>query len=354
MGRGRVESLKKVSVVVPCHNAAKYLDKCLDYLLRQTIGIENMEVILVDDASTDHGETIELLLKYEQRFPETIIVVQLHENVRQGGARNKGIACASGEYLIFCDADDWLLEETLEHCYNAAVEQDADVVEFLGTNVNERDSIISLEQGTESKLIELNTEDKRKEFLLTVTEKFSYGSQTKLYRRTMLTENKIKFAEHVIFEEPSFVVPVRLYEKRHYFLDERLYVWYLSQGSTMRSDWEREHKWDNPQVWLKMIEDMEHRGFMQLYHQELEYQFLRWGLGLSLRMPLKKGCVLTKAELLFLKDMTLRLFPDICNNKYLKHMDNKLSRDRILVTFLQMKITDEMVEVVNEVMRQYL
>ncbi len=49
-----------------------------------------------------------------------------------------GISCAGGEYVLFCDADDWLLEETLEHSYLAAKRYDADVVEFAGTNVRDR------------------------------------------------------------------------------------------------------------------------------------------------------------------------------------------------------------------------
>ena len=59
--------MKKVSVVVPCYNAAKYLNKCVEQLLRQTIGIENMEIILVNDASTDDGETWGLITEYESR-----------------------------------------------------------------------------------------------------------------------------------------------------------------------------------------------------------------------------------------------------------------------------------------------
>lgn len=77
--------MKKVSVVVPCYNAAKYLRKCVEYLLHQTIGIENIEIILVNDASTDDGETWELITEYEIRYPDTIIAVCLEQNLRQGG-----------------------------------------------------------------------------------------------------------------------------------------------------------------------------------------------------------------------------------------------------------------------------
>ena len=82
---------KKVSVVVPCYNASEYLGQCLEYLLQQTIGIENMEIILVDDASTDNGATRDLIVDYELRFPDTIVAVFLERNLRQGGARNAGV-----------------------------------------------------------------------------------------------------------------------------------------------------------------------------------------------------------------------------------------------------------------------
>ena len=346
--------MKKVSVVVPCYNAAMYLDKCLDYLLHQTIGIENMEIILVNDASTDDGETWKLIMEYEQKYPDTILAVNLEENLRQGGARNVGVSYAGGEYLIFCDADDWLLHETLEHCYQAAKEYNADVVEFLINNIHDHDLTVPLEKGNKNLLIEIDTEEKRREFLMLVAEEISYGSQKKLYKLSLIRDNHITFVEHVIFEEPSFIVPVRLYTKRYYFLDERLYVWYLSPGSTVRSDWEKKHKWDNPKVWMHIMDDLSSRGLMQRYYPELEYIFFRWGLSLSLRMPLRKGCFFTKEELKFLVDMTIRLFPDIRQNKYIMEEDGKSVRNALLLALLDMEITDEAAQDVNEALRKYL
>lgn len=341
--------MKLVSVVIPCYNAGMYLDKCLHQLLHQTIGMENMEIILVDDASADNGETRRKIMEYEQRFPEIVTAVFLERNMRQGGARNVGVSCAGGEYLCFCDADDWLLEEALEHSYQAAKMYDADVVEFRGENVTERDSFVKIKNGGGSRLIELDTEEKRKEFLLEVTEQITYGSQQKLYRLSMIHEHRIAFAEHLMFEEPSFVVPVRLYEKRHYFLDEQLYVWYLSSGSTMRSAWEKEHRWDNPRVWLSIIEDLFARGFLQRYHSELEYQFWNWGLGLSLMMLLQKGCTLAKEELKFYVDMTLQLFPAIRQNKYIGHAVT--AWDYALLEMLDMEFTDETAKHMNRLLK---
>ena len=133
-------SNKKVSVVVPCYNVSDYLDRCMESLLKQTIGIENIEIILVDDASTDNGATWEVIMKYEQLYPDTIIAISLEQNLRQGGARNVGISYAGGEYLVFCDADDWMSLKALEHVYRKAKEVDADVAKrklaFLGKEID--------------------------------------------------------------------------------------------------------------------------------------------------------------------------------------------------------------------------
>lgn len=343
--------MKKISVVVPCYNAAPYLGKCIDHLIGQTIGVENIEVILVDDASTDNGATFDLIMKYEQEYPDEIIAVSLEENMRQGGARNIGISYASGEYLIFCDADDWLMREALEHVYEAAQEFDADVVEFRIKNIRDhRIEIDTIEKGNDSFLLEIDTEEKRKKFLMRVDERLSLGSQKKLYKLSMLKENQIRFVEHRIFEEPSFMVPVRLLEKRHYFLDEALYICYLSPESASRGDW-GEHKWDNPHVWLHLMNDLKSRGLLEMYYSELEYLFIRWAFGLSIRMVLQKGYILTKEELIFLIDMLMRMFPNGRKNMYLKEEQD--GWDSLMLTVLDMEITDESVKVINDILIKY-
>lgn len=343
--------MKKVSVIVPCYNAAEYLDKCIGYLLRQTIGIENMEIILVNDASTDDGATWDVIARYERQFPDTIMAVSLEQNMRQGGARNVGVSYAGGEYLIFCDADDWLLQQTLERCYNTAKEQDADVVEFLIRNVQDHDVTVEVIKGGNSKLIEVDTDERRKAFLLSESRQYSLGSQKKMYRRSLIQDNHIRFAEHLIFEEPSFVLPVRFYERRHYFLDEQLYICYLSGGSTVRSDW-GVHKWDNPKVWMHLMHDLEERGILHEYYEELEYLFFTHGLGLSIRMALQKGYWLTREELMFLTEMTLKIFPDVRKNRYVER--HKSIWYRLMLTLLNMEITDESVQTINEILIKYI
>lgn len=343
--------MKKVSVVVPCYNAAEYLDKCINQLLCQTIGMENIEIILVDDASVDQGETKNLIQDYEQRFPETITAVFLKENMRQGGARNAGVACAGGEYLIFCDADDWLLEETLKHTYDAAKTYDADVVAFSRKNVNVRDICVELEKGDKDELFELDTEEKRRAFLLD-TRETGFSSQNKLFRLSLIKENQITFVEHLVMEEPSFSLPVRLYAKRYYYLDERLYICYLSSESTLRShNWES-RKWDNLQVWITILEELECRGMLRKYQKEIEYLFFSLGVGWSLSTLFLRGCILTKEEWTVFAGIVKKIFPDIRQNSYIENAVHSFNRawNNLLFSVLEMEFTEQNAKVANQAM----
>ena len=347
--------MKKVSVVIPCYNASMYLHKCVDSLLHQTIGLENIEIILVDDASTDNGQTWEIIADYAEKYSETIIAVHLKENVRQGGARNVGVSNAGGEFLFFLDADDWLLSEALEHLYLAAIEQNADVVECLFKDVTDYDiDDTVIEKGErESSLFVLDTEEKKKEFLLEIDKNITLGTQKKLYRLSMIRENDIRFVKHLICEEPSFMVPVRLYEKRHYFLNERLYICLRHADSTTTGD-TTEHMWDNPKVWIYIVEDLIRRKIITKYGLEIEYLFARWYLALTLQMCVQRGHTIQTEELQILQDTVLQIFPNALANPYLKQKNQRDTWNDFILKILDLEISEESVKVVNTLLRQAL
>lgn len=350
--------MKKVSVVVPCFNASMYLPKCMDKLLDQTIGLENMEIILVDDASTDSGQTWSVITDYERRYPESIIAIHLEENLRQGGARNVGVSYASGEFLLFCDADDWLMEEALERLYRTAVEQNADVVECLYKYVydhNEEVKEIETGGGYSNELFDLDAEGYRKHFLIEPMWRndITYGSQRKLYRTSLIKEHNIRFVEHLIFEEPSFVVPTRLYAHKWYFLNEVLYIYYLSPGSSMRSDLS-DRKWDNPKVWLHLLQELKERKALNKYFKEIEYMFVHWYMILTLQMWTRRGYTIEVSDLQQLQDTVLHFFPRAVQNSYLIEKGQTGVWSGLAIKLLQIQICDESVAMVNQLLRQYL
>lgn len=111
-----------VSIIVPVYNVEKYLEKCLDTLIGQTL--KNIEIICVNDGSTDNCG--EILYKYSQRDSRIIVVKQ--ENHGLSAARNTGMSYVSGKYIMFVDSDDWIEMETCETAFNTAESINADLV----------------------------------------------------------------------------------------------------------------------------------------------------------------------------------------------------------------------------------
>ena len=100
-----------VSVIVPVYNVEKYLSRCIDSILNQTL--KNIEIILIDDGSID--ESLSICREYEQHNDNIMVFHQ--ENMGLTAVRRKGLSLAKGEYTICVDSDDYILENTCEEMY---------------------------------------------------------------------------------------------------------------------------------------------------------------------------------------------------------------------------------------------
>lgn len=115
-----------ISIIVPVYNVECYLDKCLESLMGQTFG--DIEILCIDDGSTDSSPR----LLDEASFRDPRIRVFHCENGGVARARNKGIECARGSYLLFVDSDDYIAARTCELLGGIAVKEKADIVVFGG------------------------------------------------------------------------------------------------------------------------------------------------------------------------------------------------------------------------------
>ena len=119
------------SVIVPVYNVSEYLEMCVDSLVNQTIDKEKMEIILINDGSTDNS--LEICKKYEEKYP--FVKVFSKENEGLSATRNYGIKRAQGKYLFFIDSDDYFSEDTVEG-----------VTDFFETVYDEVDLVTYFEQ----------------------------------------------------------------------------------------------------------------------------------------------------------------------------------------------------------------
>ena len=124
----------KVSVITPVYNVEEYLTETLESLVTQTC--TNIEIIMVDDGSTDRSPKI--IEQYAKKYNNIVFIKQ--ENAGPGAARNHALEVARGEFISFLDSDDVLPQDSLDSMYNAAKEQDADVIIGMSLSFNSKET----------------------------------------------------------------------------------------------------------------------------------------------------------------------------------------------------------------------
>lgn len=144
-----------ISVILNVYNGEKYINKCLDSIIKQTY--KDLEIVVVNDGSTD--KTLNILKKYKDKR----IRVINQKNMGLSLSRNVGIENASGEYLYFVDVDDYLELDALEYLYNLIIKYKADMATCIPIDRYDYDEIIVNE---EEKIEVLNSEEMLKRALL--------------------------------------------------------------------------------------------------------------------------------------------------------------------------------------------
>ena len=122
--------MSKVSVIMPIYNAEKYLSEAIESVLNQTYA--NFELLLINDASTDRSK--EICNEYSKKDSRIVMLENSSENHGPGPTRNIGLDYATGEYIYFMDADDWVENELLELAVKRIEKDGSDMVAFGSIN----------------------------------------------------------------------------------------------------------------------------------------------------------------------------------------------------------------------------
>lgn len=309
-----------ISVIIPCHNVAPYIDRCLTSIVRQTIGLEALEIICIDDASSD--DTWQHLQTWEQEYPENIILVRFDVNSRQGTARNIGLQYASADWIGFIDSDDWIELDYFEKLYSITLTGDCDIVSCQ----NERDYSTSLtffkerSTGKKNRFMLIDTIEKRKLFFN--LQSAGFAAWGKIIRKSLLIDNQIYFPENLAYEDSYWGPLLHFYASRVYLVEEKLYHYFVNRQSTVLQkdadyhiDWltVQSMKWD----------EWEKRGFLNNYRDELEYDFLCTCYLGFLKIIFLRYTKPSYSLYLLVKEITLQKIPDYRRNVYIHEgLDN--------------------------------
>ena len=311
---------KKVSIIIPCHNCSESLGMTWDSIKAQNMNMDELECIFVDDASDDEGATMDMLVEIENEAPESVMVVQLDKNVRQGGARNVALQYVSGEYILFLDADDTIRKDTCDSLYEKAIEYDCDLIQFKHRHIKENESLKGVPEngiitGTEI-LYDLADEDTRK-CLLTLSIG-SAGCTNKFYKAELVKKCASSYAENLIYEEPKFVYPMFLYANKLLMLDEDFYEYRWRADSTMTSQLGR-RLLDHPRVQLELLEDLLARtDEYKKYHDEIEYYFIKSFDIETLVFAYTNRGTIPPEFMAYMQSVCKTFFPESIKNKYIK------------------------------------
>lgn len=262
---------EKISVIIPCYNVKDMVSECLDSIVAQTIGLEHLEIILIDDASAD--ETVSVLKKYEEKYPDNIMLVLCEKNGRQGTARNIGLSYATGDFISFVDSDDWIHPDMYKVLVDIMNKNECDVVQFRYMETKDKPEEMSRAiDNIDYKIVDYSCN--RKEKLLN-SQILNESCTTKLYRKSLIDCANVRYAEGVAYEEPMFTYPMKFYVNKVAVTETKLYYYRYNEKGTMLS------YMNNPstmvqhlQVQLNVYLTMLQSDFFNEYKDEIDLYFI--------------------------------------------------------------------------------
>lgn len=204
----------KISVIIPIFNMEKYLEECLESVLKQTLN--EVEIICVDDGSKDNS--LAILNRYAEQYHSIVVVSQ--KNKGAANARNKGLNLAQGEFVCFLDPDDFYPEnDILEEMYKAAVENQVNICGGSFNSLIEGKVISEYYDATSYYVFKESRKISYEDY------QWEYGFTRFCYRLKFLKENNIYFPEYSRYEDPPFLVKAMICAKEFYAINKVTYMY---------------------------------------------------------------------------------------------------------------------------------
>ena len=246
-----------VSVIVPVYNVEIYLNKCIESIINQTY--KNIEIILVDDGSTDHSGVI--CDKYAKR--DSRIRVLHKENGGLSDARNKGIDISNGEYLSFIDSDDWIELDMIEKMYNNAIDNSADISICRFEFVHSRQAIIN------------NFSDKitvyeGKDSILAMYKYLVFASHAcnKLYKKELFKE--LRYPVGKLYEDQFITYKLIWNSKKIVCTESKYYYYYMRNDSIVNK------KFDERDLHVLYATEEAAEYFKDRFKEVVPYVYYTW------------------------------------------------------------------------------
>lgn len=295
----------KVSVIVPVYNTSKYLSKCLDSLVNQTL--KDIEIILVNDGSTDNSQDI--IDEYKNKYKN--IKSYKKKNGGLSDARNYGLKYAKGDYVGFVDSDDYVELSMYEKLYNKAIKDKSDMVtcDFYWLYPNKT-------------IEDIGNENKSKEELMLTIRVIVCN---KIIKRSIINDNKLEFPLGLRYEDIYFTYVLMPYLNKISYLKEPLYNYIQRDGSISNNQNKKVR--DIFKIFDLIEEYYKENKIYDKNKDILEYLHVRYFLGSSfLRIVKVKDKALMNNILKENWNILNNKYPNWKKNKYLNTLPGKKNK----------------------------
>ncbi len=295
-----------VSVIVPVFNVEKYLSKCLNSLVNQTLS--EIEIIVVNDGSTDKSQTI--IDDFARRYPQKIFSF-IKENGGLSDARNFGLQYANADFIGFIDSDDFVEQEMYKLMLEKAISCNADIVVC--------DILYEWEKSNTSRLMSglrrLNGVDVKKDAMLSPL--FAWN---KLYHKKFFKQYNLRYPIGLWYEDIPVTLPIFAFADKIAYVEIPL-VHYLQRDSSIMGARSSRKMRDIFVIMTQVSDYFNDKGLMNKYHSEVEYLFIEqlliYGGFRFIRSDIPNELMNEALEL------TYALFPKWKKNLYIKTLGFK-------------------------------
>ena len=217
--------MTKLSVIVPVYNAERFLSRCLDSLFSQGLGEDEMEIVCVDDGSTD--DSLSVLQGYASSHPSVKVYSQSHSGL--GMTRNIALKYVSGEIVTFCDADDYLIPNGLRYVLDHFWDDQVDVVCHGSTTLDER----KLKHWTENNDVTGDTvfDGSGQDAYERSPKYFVWNT---LIRRSYIEEHHLNFRSMIMTEDSYFMLELMMSNPRTRDVSSNIYRYTINKEQLTR------------------------------------------------------------------------------------------------------------------------
>lgn len=213
----------RISVIIPVFNVEKYISKCLDSIINQTL--KDLEIICVDDGSSDYST--EIIKEYAKRDSRIKIIQQKNQGVSV--ARNTGIKNATGEFISFIDSDDWISPNFYEKMYFSAKELNADIAASSVMSVHRHYRLSTLKY---NKII-FATDYADKIEICDIPDHCYVWN--KIYKRETLLKSKLEFKPNMIYEDIIFTTKILYYAEKLITVPNTKYYYFRHKNTLVKT-----------------------------------------------------------------------------------------------------------------------